>query len=219
MVLDELVEGIELFPLDKQEPVYITGQKAIDYDNNRHKYVEIDIEKEYQQLQILMPRIGNMLELYDESVLGEYSREKDVQYEEELAGTCIPCFASIPKGYPPVIKLTWALLNVGESRSMSLDEICTEAVSSRQEDLESFAYRLRKNFVNGMDNLQKNYDYHRENPLGEMPQNLENPDIDDESSDWWLELKEEKEIIWGKMKTLRLLYQTMVELIKRKTHS
>jgi len=219
MVLDELLEGIELFPLDRQEPIYLTGQEAIDYDQNRHKRVESGIENEYQQLQILMPRIEKMLELFDESVLKGYSGEKDSQYEAELSGTCIPCFASLPKDYPPFIKLTWALLHVGESRSMSLVEICGEAITLRQEDLERFAYRLRRNFVNGIDNLQKNYDYHKENPLGEIPQNLKDPDIDDESSDWWLELREEKERIGGKMTALRLLYQTMVELIKRKTPS
>lgn len=223
-ILNELLEGIELFPeKGSSTPRYLTQEEYLEHEGKRHKIAEEGIEREWVELQKIKPRMDSMLDLYDKFVLKGYSQEKDDEYMEELANTCIPCFASLPKDRPPVIKLTWALLHVNESRSMNLVDICNKASSLEQTELERFAYRLRKSFVigtrsgrgyiEGFEDTERDYKYHKENPMGDQPVTS---DDDDESDFPWLDLREEKERIWGSFATIRLLYQTMVELIRRK---
>jgi hypothetical protein len=217
--LDKLLEGIRLVPdrVLETEENRMTPQEYSEYDNHRHIYTQQGIEICWSELEVIRPRTDEMLDLYDRVVLNGYSEEKDQKYLRELDKVCIPCFARLPEDEPPFIKLIWALMHYNKPHSMDYVDICDEIGDLEGEELERFAYFIRRNFVNGMGSARRDYDYHRRTPIGERPEPLDDLDDESEEVDQWLDLREEKELIWSKMRGTKVLYQTMIELIKRKS--
>ena len=215
-LLEGLLEDLELVSLrgSDEKCEELVGEEAVRYLDNIHKYIEQGIEASFKEIGIIKPRAERMLGLYDPVVLRGYSDEKDKKYEEELAGICIPCFVNLPKGQPVFIKLRWALTRLNQPNSMDFIDIRDEAGELEGEELERFGYLIRRDFVSGMKNVERNYQYHRKNPLGEVP---EDKGLDDESSDWWYDLRGEKKQINLSFFGVRVLYQLMVELVKRKS--
>ncbi|MBR9704979.1 hypothetical protein GOV12_06200 [Candidatus Pacearchaeota archaeon] len=218
-VLEQLLNGARLV-VDRPsrgQSRDMTKEEIKEYDRNEHVFIEQGIEKEWKGVQVIKPRRKEMLELYDKFVLNGYSEKKDQNYEKELEGICIPCFIELPKDQPPHIKLMWALRRVNQSRSMDFVDICNEAGNLKGEDLERFGYLIRRSFTsftNTIKSLEEDYEYHKASELGPCPEVV---DEYDESDFPWYDLKEEKERIWSRMGGFNVLYQTMVELIKRKS--
>jgi hypothetical protein len=95
------------------------------------------------------------LDLYDKSVLGEYSDEK-----AEKIGTsdvCIPCFVGRPIDQPLSIQYLYCIRSVDHPHTMPYDEILKGIEELDPEEKEYFEYQLRLGFLDDVVNANHYY--------------------------------------------------------------